>query len=343
MTRFFRLLLLTVLMVVLGGSLILPAFAQDEVPEVHPLFTLANEMPIVARGDTRSWDYTYTDPGAVVYHDGQFHMFRNGFNGWPSSVQIGYLVSDDGVNWTEPQDDPVIRTLDVDFAEIAALASSVLVEDDGTWVLYFYTWNTRRGQNGLSAIGRATAPEPLGPWTIDAEPVLTPSGEGWDATSVTAPSVIKTEDGYVMYYSGYDENDTQRIGRATSADGIMWIKDEAPVLEAEAEWEGFAHQPHVVVTPDGWVMLYRTIGSQAAAPGGMRLNIATSEDGITWTRYAENPVFAAAEVQGAQVFWWSALAYNDGSYYLYVEITPATSRGNTDIFVLTYTGTLPPA
>lgn len=30
---------------------------------------------------------------------------------------------------------------DLDYVGVTALASSALVQDDGTWVLYFYTWD----------------------------------------------------------------------------------------------------------------------------------------------------------------------------------------------------------
>lgn len=80
----------------------------------EPLFTLADEEPLISPAGSRSeWDGQYTDPGAVVYHDGQFHMFRNGFNGWPASVQVGYLTSADGVAWTEVSEDPVFTTQDL--------------------------------------------------------------------------------------------------------------------------------------------------------------------------------------------------------------------------------------
>ena len=120
--------------------LTLTAYAQDTAPT---LFTLYSDQPVMPHGDkTTDWDYTYTDPGAVIYHDGKFHMFRNGFNGWPASVQIGYATSEDGLKWTEVSPDPVMMTKDVPYAKVAALASDVVVQDDGTWVMYFYTWNT---------------------------------------------------------------------------------------------------------------------------------------------------------------------------------------------------------
>ncbi|MEP7292368.1 MAG: hypothetical protein ABI835_11325, partial [Chloroflexota bacterium] len=90
-------------------------------------FTLYGEDPVVAAGPSIEWDSPYTDPGAVFFYDGKFQMFRNGFKGWPSSVQIGYLTSEDGLNWTEVSEDPVMLTRDVPYAGIAALASDGMV------------------------------------------------------------------------------------------------------------------------------------------------------------------------------------------------------------------------
>jgi predicted GH43/DUF377 family glycosyl hydrolase len=280
--------------------------------------------------DNRSYEYheQYTDPGAVLYHDGQFHMFRNGFTGWPATVWIHHMVSDDGITWTQPSQEPVLLTEDVPFAEVAALASSVIVEDDGTWVLYFYTWNS----DNSSEIGRATAPSPDGEWTVDPEPVLT-AGEGWEVTSVLAPQVLKTENGYLMYYSGFNADEMRSsIGIATSEDGITWEKSEAnPILEPSEAWEGnTVHQPRVVQTENAYLMAYRAWNGQR---GGMALGIASSEDGVTWARSANNPYITMTTLSAYNAFWFTAMEEVDGRLYLYLEITPRSNT--TDIYVFT--------
>jgi hypothetical protein len=173
---FFKMLKKTLLFLLATFLLLtLTAYAQDTAPT---LFTLYSDQPVMPHGDKPTdWDYTYTDPGAVIYHDGKFHMFRNGFNGWPASVQIGYATSEDGLKWTEVSPDPVMMTKDVPYAKVAALASDVVVQDDGTWVMYFYTWNTFSGKNADGAIGRATAKNPAGPWTPMPRLYLTPAAQ----------------------------------------------------------------------------------------------------------------------------------------------------------------------
>jgi predicted GH43/DUF377 family glycosyl hydrolase len=307
--------------------------------ELSVTFTIHSEDPIVLPGGFNDWDGKYTDPGAVLYHDGQFHMFRNGFKGWPASVQIGYLTSPDGVTWTEFSEEPILFTKDVPFAKVAALASSVLVLEDGTWVMYFYTWNTFTFP-GEAEIGRATADNPQGPWTVDPEPVLKRGSAGsWDSTHVDAPSVVKTDDGYLMLYSGADDS-TTRLGMATSPDGITWTKYDDPTTTdaayAESDpiyatsKESFrAHQPRLEKIGDQYVMIYRV-----TQRGGrnMGLELATSTDGIVWETRTAEPFWTAEAMPQGQAFWFTATTYHEDTFYLYIE---GNYNTNTAIYVAT--------
>ena len=335
-------------LILLVFLLALPAAAQDDdmgEEGMESFFTVHGEGdPVSPHGPSDEWDGRFTDPGAALYHDGQFHMFRNGFKAWPASVQIGYLTSDDGVNWTEVTEEPVMHTDDVPFAEVAALASSALVGEDGTWVLYFYTWNTQNGTNGEGVIGRATAPDPTGPWTPDEEPVLLTGSEGeWDANQVVAPSVVRTEDGYMMFYSGYDRSNLMNVGLATSEDGVEWTKyddpettdapyaESDPVLMQTADWEGRSvHQPRVTLVDGTFYMFYRGFRS-----GDMKIGLATSEDGIEWTKYDANPVFLPDEIPGGTRFWFTALAQHEETFYFYIE---SNSGSGTNIYASTHEG-----
>jgi hypothetical protein len=316
------------------------AAGQDD----DPLFTLYSSEPVVSYSQNSSdWDGRYTDPGAVFYHDGQFHMFRNGFQAWPASVQIGYLTSPDGLTWTEVTEDPVLRTDDVSFAEVAALASSALVDENGTWVLFFYTWN--EGVPPMGEIGRATAESPTGPWSVDPEPILTLGSEGsWDSSHISTPSVLRTEQGYIMYYAGLGF-DGEAIGMATSPDGVVWTKyddpdtTEAPFAESDpiivSNREGFGfHQPRVEYTEQGYLMVFRQQPSfsNTAQRGQMGLNIAMSEDGVQWNIITDEPFWGRNSIPGALGFWFTATAYHDETLYLYIE---GGLGRNTAIFVAT--------
>ncbi len=305
------------------------------------------ENPVVAHGPITEWDGSYTDPGAVLYHDGKFHMFRNGFRAWPASVQIGYVTSADGYTWVKQGEQPVLTTAEVPYAGIAALASSALVLDDGSWVLYFYTWEQNSFPSSGS-IGRATAKAPTGPWTIDPAPVLRPGNAGeWDELQVSTPDVQHTPEGFVMYYSGANKAGIQMIGRATSSNGIDWVKynnpsTAAPFAESDAvfkpdqpkAWDAaFVHQPRVAHTPEGWVMLYRGVPEQRS--NKMALGVAISADGIDWGRVSGAPVLTRKALAKADAFWFTSMVYRDGTYFLFWEVE---MRRQTNIHLATYTG-----
>jgi len=313
--------------------------------------TLDADQPVIEHGAQDAWDGRFTDPGAITFYDGQFHMFRNGFAQWPGWVGIAYHTSPDGVTWTQQGDGPVLTTDDVPFADVAALASSVYVDADGTWVLYVYTWGNQFSSAPESwAIGRATAPDPLGPWTVDPAPVLMPGSEGsWDAAQVGTPSVVPITDGYGLFYTGVDAGGMRMVGMAVSYDGIDWVKNDDPStisdLFAESDpimkpgeegaWDAaYIHQPRVTVTPQGLVMSYRS-----SSPGGVdkAYGLALSlDDGYTWVRYGDNPVLFDKDIQ-RRGMWFNALLYHDGQYFMPVELQRGY-QNQTDIYMATLEG-----
>lgn len=326
------------LLMLVAFMLVLTTHAQDD-----PLFTLQTEPDtpaiahLAATRDTRDYEYNerFTDPGAVVFHDGQYHMFRNGFNGWPARVWVHYHVSDDGINWEQVQDAPVLLSSDVEYAELAALASSVHVDEDGTWVLYFYTWNSTTNANANQQIGRATADNPLGPWSVDPAPVLEKgAADSWNSAGVMSPTVVRQQDGegYLMYYDGLDDAGVRRIGVATSDDGINWQpSDDNPILDVTEDYEGdIVNQPRVVNTDDGYLMIYRTI--ERGDVSSIALAAATSDDGITWEKSEQNPLVTPDDYD-MRAIWYTSLLLNDDTLYLYLELMPDTSV--TDIYVAT--------
>lgn len=332
------------------------ALAQED--DHMPLFTLYGDGPVIEHGRLGEWDSVYNDAGAVIYHDGQFHMLRNGLQSLANGgASIGYLTSDDGLNWTEVSEDPVMSTADVPYTDVTAQVGSILVDADGTWIMYLHVLDTANFPYSGGSIGRATAPDPLGPWTPDPEPILLPGADGeWDDLQVSHSRVVRTEDGYRMYYSGYSQRQTMAIGLAFSDDGLTWTKydipdtteapyeDSDPVLVATEDWEfDDLHHPSVVQAPDGWVMTYRTPGDSGNVGFEVGLGLATSEDGIHWTKYAGNPIFVPSDLPGGRWIWYSTLAYHDGTYYLYMEgSTQRQLGGITDVYATTYEGSLPP-
>lgn len=321
------------------------------------LFHFYEGNPVLQHSNNPEWDNRFLDPGGMVYQKGLFHMFFNGINGFPAPVGVGYATSPDGYTWTRQTTEPVLRAealSDTNFPGSNLFVTSALVEPDGTWILYFYTLGTS-GFTGPGEIGRATAPSPIGPWTIDPDPVLNPGpGGAWDGIQVTGPNVLKVEEGYRMYYDALGNGGTSMIGMATSSDGIHWEKyndpgtaeqafaESDPVMRVSNEgWDSKrVIDPNVIQTPDGFEMIYlSTSGSGKFSPGEFAFGAAISPDGIEWIKSELNPVLSNKDhIQWSQAYL-ASLLYVDETYFLYFDFVSSATNG-TNVYLATYDGSL---
>jgi predicted GH43/DUF377 family glycosyl hydrolase len=293
----------------------------------HPstAFAFASAEPVVSREQT-GIDEAFINPGAVFEHEGQFHMFANLFTGFPGVSQVPHLSSPDGETWTLADEEPVFVTDDIEFAATGAHVSAGFVTDDGTWVLIFESLTTLEPWR----LGRATAPAPGGPWTVDPEPILEPGAEGeLDAGGLSWPSVVRTDAGYAMYYTAKPTPAGDGvIAMATSPDGETWTRAVAPVLVPEPAWEdGALDRPRVTVTPDGFAMVYS--GRDLTDRG-----VAYSTDGVTWVRDGEAPAITQDDFPVDGRCWDAALLYRDGALHYILEIGAASaSGGGTELYL----------
>lgn len=307
---------------------------------------------------SNSWESAFIDPGAVLYYEGQFHMFYNGISGWPAHVQVGYATSPDGEAWTRMTDEPVFTGEGIEYTGVSVFVSSVVVAEDGTWMLYFYTIDTGNF-SGPGKIGRATASSPFGPFVADPEPVLLPGPQGsWDDHAVLNPSVVDLgEDGYAMYYDGNMGDSAERrdrqIGLAFSPDGATWTKHDIPtttaIIVAESDpifkpgrsgaWDrDRVMDANVFQTPEGWVMIYETSRfDNDRQRRDYGLGVAISEDGINWERTEENQFLSTLTDTGWNAIFLVTAVYQDGRTYLYFDVQP-TSTSPTAVYMSTFDG-----
>jgi predicted GH43/DUF377 family glycosyl hydrolase len=332
-------------------SLSAPSATLTQSAEEEPFFEPYQNNPVFSHGKQGSWFEDSVEPGAIVFHDGKFHMFFNGIKDWPAKVSIGYATSTDGIRWALGLREPILDSSMEKFPGFTFFVSSVVIGDDGIWRLYYYTLD--EGRDGApGAIGIATATDPSGPWELQSDFVLRPGPKGaWDGSRVTQPSVLSIDEGYLMFFAGFDTDrlmSTRMIGLATSRNGFEWTKyddqdtggtfsESDPVLEVgrKGEWDANRiFQPQVVQVNDGFLMLYKSnikIGSAEA------YGLALSPNGINWMRYDKNPIIAEKTYP---VEWlrkgYSELLYHEGILYLFLEILEREGgvypQGNSEYF-----------
>ncbi len=295
--------------------------------------------PIITYGPAGSWDEGLAFLPDVVQYDGTWYLFYTGSpNIQTDPLAIGLATSADGFAFTKSDSNPVLEADGTGY-DALSLGQPVVIVEGGTWVLY-YNARSAPGPGPGPAIGRATAPDPTGPWTQSEQSVLETGGSGeWDSGFVTPNAVCPTEGGYTMYYSGgvgYPMLPSM-VGMATSPDGVTWVKyddpatSEHPYAESDpvvplgdsGEWDsGYAWMAAVLETAAGWEMYYT---GDPDTWTGEWIGYATSTDGVTWTKWPGNPILGPSEP-------WATLDVVAGSavrvgsrYVLYYS-------GNTTMF-----------
>jgi predicted GH43/DUF377 family glycosyl hydrolase len=130
--------------------------------------------------------------------------------------------------------------------------------------------------------------------------IVLPASTGkWDSNVLWRPCVVKTDSGFLMWYNGEDGMGVDRIGLATSSDGVSWTRyAQNPVLTegASGEWDhGSVNEAWVIYEGGLFKMWYSGETLTGTNPytaqiATYQIGYATSTDGIHWTKYFGNPV-----------------------------------------------------
>jgi hypothetical protein len=199
-------------------------------------------------------------------------------------------------------------------------APVVVVGGEAAWDRYVETPTVRQTGNTLSmwylgyskpgfvapAIGQMTSDDASGTaWKRPDGPIYRATPGAWDNQLVTGPTVVHGPDGvWRLYYAGFGmSNGRMRngIGLLTSRDGMRWVADpNNPLLESQpGAWDEEMLEQAVVYANEQYYLWYSGWRGDLKPDTPISIGLATSPDGIHWTRHARNPII----VPGAPGTW----------------------------------------
>jgi predicted GH43/DUF377 family glycosyl hydrolase len=199
------------------------------------------------------------------------------------------------------------------------------------------------GQNGNSyGIGLATSSDGKTWQRASTTPVLHPDTAGsWDFQSQAFCDVYYDDTTYYMWFAGGD-GVHGAIGLAKSSDGISWTRVPGnPVFTPSTSgWDsGYVSGPNVVRVGKTFYMFYG--GTTNPATVKFAIGLATSQDGIHWTRVGTAPVLSVGSGwdggamgnlsvlyrNGTFEMWYSALSEATGHWQIGYATSPLVTLG----------------
>lgn len=195
--------------------------------------------------------------GCAMIKDGDTFKMWYGAGGFPSSTKVGYATSEDGKTWSK-HPDPVLQVGPSPNWDYSMIVPHTVVKEDSIYKMWY--WGGKPGfpfESSVPQTGLATSadginwvkyddPSTTVPPFSSSDPVLKVGNTGeWDELRAIEPMVLPTHSGYEMWYLGVkppiDTAGIQKIGYATSTDGITWTKwPTNPIIGTNPVW-GYAY------------------------------------------------------------------------------------------------------
>jgi sucrose-6-phosphate hydrolase SacC (GH32 family) len=195
---------------------------------------------------------------------------------------INPVVEEDSISseWIKYSRKPILG----DSSTGSLFDPNVIIDNDGTYRMYV-SWRTK----GVIAISTSNDGINWGELEIALGNDLS---TGWEDI-VNRATVIYKDNMYYMWYTG-QYNDISKIGYATSTDGYTFEKMDEPVLVPEQQWEQKSvMNPYVIYDENEKLFKMWYAAGETYEPDVIAY--ATSEDGINWNKFDENPIFKANE------------------------------------------------
>jgi predicted GH43/DUF377 family glycosyl hydrolase len=270
-----------------------------------PVFTRVSSEPVLR--PTQGWEGSAISKASVIYDEGKFKMWYTG--GEAGKTAIGYATSNDGMNWTKYDGNPMLQ----------AFSSPTVVKVQGAYYMYYGYDNDK----GVPQIGLSTSTDGIS-WTSY-------SGNPLPMKALWPSSILHINDRWMLWYATglFTPSFRQVIAYANSSDGKTWNEVMNPVALKLPSGYTVAYDAAVVFAGG----LYNMWATLAGRSKGFHMFYYTSADGLNWTLSDQNPL--SGETRSA--VHPSVLTKEGVSYLWYVS----QDAGVYGIYLATSTTPLP--
>ena len=254
----------------------------------------------------------------VLFDGGIFKMWYHGLGrigNDPWKVHVLYCESVDGIIWTK-YPNPVIYPGGYNSWDSKAVSPGAVIKENGIYKMYYCGY---ADEYDSWHVGYATSVDGIN-WTKYPQPIITGT-YGWEHQLIPF-SIIKLNNQYYLYFTGRN-HPNNRIGLAVSQDGINFTKYSGnPILINDQSWEISGVAEGTILNDNGILKMYY-MNSNATGFG-----IATSTNGINWTKSNLNPFFTTSSTYnnwaGDQVSYPSVVKVNNEVRLYYCGNGPST-------------------
>ncbi len=279
--------------------------------------------PVITVGTGTSWDKDFLSYPNVMFNGTHYYLY---YSGGGSDNNIGLATSTDGITWTKCISNPVLSRGPTGSWDAVNVKPNFVTFDGTIYKMYYQgqeitknDWNT----------GYATSTDGINWQKYPYNPVFKTSTNplDWDYHYSNINDIYYDGHIYQAWYTGLAQVGgiaPYQIGYATSFDGINWARYPSnPVLAGPMGWYNGLNVICVLFHNNQYLGWY-----DYKLGGGvpMKIHFATSTDGVSWSKYAGNPVLQPGPagtwdnalvglpeviIKGKQ--FWMYYAGNDGS------------------------------
>jgi len=269
--------------------------------------------------DPNAFDSGHIKSPSVVKHRGKYYLYYSGApfalrttkdGGRYRAHQIGLATSNDGVHWRRPTR-PLFPAGEHDYINncpaILRDLDGQLVISNGFWHMVYCLPNEATVWYARSRDGLNWEKPYDGPILHDA----------------FAPCVVQVGDEIWMYYTHIPEDRDHvpwdiRLAVGSDFQSLKPV-DANPLLELSQDWEARRLiYPEVLREGNTWIMFYTAYWNDPARRGARlcAIGMATSPDGLHWTKRPENPVLTSTPGSSYDSLYASnACILRDGDEY----------------------------